>query len=188
MTGRGPKDPLAGDLVGPIRKASVGATWQSRSVKNTKSAWLTALMRLSVVLAGRWAVSGNAALALHGLAVVPQDLDLVADEVGAMELVDGLGDLVKRDEASWDRGDVRAARRALAVLEGIDVEILVDVEPVALGARVLGPPELKYLDYTVIGDRRIPVLPLSTMLVILDATGKRERAAMVRDAMSGEVT
>jgi hypothetical protein len=47
---------------------------------------------------------------------------------------------------------------------------------------------LKYLDYTVIGDRRIPVLPLSTMLVILEATGKRERAAMVQDAMSGEVT
>jgi hypothetical protein len=73
-------------------------------------------------------VSESAALAFHGLAVDPQDLDLIADAVAATELVDGPGDLVRQDVALWDRGDVRAARRALAVLEGIDVEILVDVE------------------------------------------------------------
>jgi hypothetical protein len=141
-----------------------------------------------MVQVGRWAVSGSAALALHGLTVDPQDLDLVADAAGATELVDGLGDLVSQDAAPWDRGDVRAARRAFAVLEGIDVEILVDVEAVALGARVLGSPDLRYLDYIGIEDRQIPVLPLSTMLALLDATGKSERAAMVRDAMSGEVS
>jgi hypothetical protein len=141
-----------------------------------------------MVQAGQWAVSGSAALALHGLAVEPQDLDLVADAVAAMELVDGFGDLVTQDVSPWDRGDVRAARRVLCALEGIDVEILVDVEAVAFGARVLGPPDLKHLDYMVINDRQIPVLPLSTMLALLDATGKRERATMVREAMSGEVS
>jgi len=155
---------------------------------NAMSTWRSALMRLPMVQAGRWAVSGSAALSLHGLAVDPQDLDLVADAAGATELVDGLGDLVRKDVAPWDRGDVRAARRALAVLDGIDVEILVDVEAVVLGARVLGSPNLKNVDYIIIDDRRIPVLPLSTMLSILDATGKGERAAMVRDAMSGEVS
>jgi len=159
---------------------------QSRCVINDMSEWRRALMRLPIVRAGQWAVSGSAALALHGLAVEPNDLDLVADPVAAMELVDGLGDLVCQDESPWNRGDVRADRRALAVVEGINVEILVGVEAVALGARVLGSPDLKHLDYIVIQDRQIPTLPLATMLALLDATGKRERATMVREAMAGQ--
>ena len=143
-----------------------------------------ALHRLPVVQAGRWAVSGSAALALHGFPVDPRDLDLVADTAAANEFVDQLGDLMATDEVPWDRGDVRAARRAVAVVEDVDVEILVDVEVIAHGARVLGPPKLDHLDHIVVGDRLIPVLPLSTMLTILDATGKKERAEMVRDAMS----
>src|SRR5664280_2067828 len=85
---------------------SVGATWQSHSVMNAMSTWRSALMRLPMVQAGRWAVSGSAALSLHGRAVDPQDLDLVADAAGATELVDGLGDLVRKDVAPWDRGAV----------------------------------------------------------------------------------
>ena len=184
-------DPLAGGLTGPSRGEGItsrGAMWQSRFVMNAPSAWHSALMQLPMVQTGQWAVSGSAALALHGLAVEPQDLDIVADEVAATELVDGLGDLVTQDISPWDRGDVRAARRALVVLEGIDAEILVEVETVALGTSVLGPPDLNHLDYTVINDRQIPVLPLSTMLALLDATGKTERATMVREAMSGEVS
>jgi hypothetical protein len=160
---------------------------QSRSVMNDMSAWRRALLRLPIVPVGLWAVSGSAALALHGLAVEPNDVDLVADQVAAQEFVERLGDLVSQDDAPWDRGDVRAARRALAVLEGIDVEVLVDVEAVELGARVLGSPDLTHLDHIVIEDREIPVVPIATLLTLLDATGKRERATMVRKAMAAEV-
>ena len=104
--------------------------------------WCTALGHLPIVRSGRWAVGGSAALALHGLPVDPRDLDLVADRAAASELIAGLGDALMSDEEAWDRGDVRAARRAVAIVEDLEVEILVEVEAMAAGLCVLGPPDL----------------------------------------------
>ncbi len=147
-------------------------------------AWRAALGELPVVRRGRWAVGGSAALALLGLPVEPRDLDLLADQFAAAELVDGLRDAVVSDEAGWDRGDVRAVRRALAVVRGVEVEILAGVEAVGpAGDVVVGTPDLDRLDRVIVSGRPIPVLPLSAMQVLLDATGQRERAAMVARAL-----
>jgi aminoglycoside-2''-adenylyltransferase len=145
-----------------------------------------ALGELPVVRDGRWAVGGSASLALHGLPVDPRDLDLLADHVAAAELVYELRDVVVSDEARWDRGDVRAARRALAVLHGIEVEILEGVEAVGpTGDVVVATPDLDRVDRIIVSDRPVPVLPLPVMQVLLDATGKRERAAMAAKALGG---
>jgi anti-sigma factor RsiW len=110
------------------------------------------------------------------LPVNPRDLDLLVDHVAGAELVDGLRSAVVSDEARWDRGDVRAVRRALAVIHGVEVEILEGVEAVGpMGDVVAGTPDLDHVDRIIIGGRRIPVLPLSTMQVLLEATGNRER-------------
>ena len=144
------------------------------------SAWRTALGELPTVQGGRWAVGGSASLALHGLPVDPRDLDLLADHVAAAELVDRLRGAVVSDEVRWDRGDVRAARRALAVVHGVEVEILEGVEAVGpTGDVVVATPDLDHVDRIIVNGRQIPVLPLSTMQVLLDATGNPERAAMV---------
>jgi hypothetical protein len=154
------------------------------AVTGSVPAWRAALAELPIVRHGRWAVGGSASLALHGLPVDPRDLDLLADQVAAAELIDGLRDAVVSDEASWDRGDVRAVRRALAVVGGVEVEILVGVEAVGPTGDVVVPtPDLDHLDRVIVSGRPIPVLPLSTMQVLLDATGKRERAAMVAKAL-----
>jgi hypothetical protein len=125
-------------------------------------------------------VGGSAALALHGLPVDPRDLDLVADSTAATELIAGLGGSIAKNETAWDRGDVRAARRALAVVEGVEVEILVEVEVIARGTRVLGPPDLDDLGGVVVDGRWIPVLPLTAMREVLLAMGDEQRAEMVR--------
>ena len=112
--------------------------------------------------------------------VDPRDLDLLADHVAAAELVDRLRGAVVSDEVRWDRGDVRAARRALAVVHGVEVEILEGVEAVGpTGDVVVATPDLDHVDRIIVNGRQIPVLPLSTMQVLLDATGNPERAAMV---------
>lgn len=155
----------------------------------TRSApgWRTALGELPVVRRGRWAVGGSASLALHGLPVDPRDLDLLVDHAAAAEMVDGLRDAVVSDEACWDRGDVRAARRALAVVHGIEVEILEGVEAVGpAGDVVVATPDLNHVDRIIVSGRQIPVLPLPTMQVLLDATGKRERAALVARMLGGK--
>ncbi len=150
-------------------------------------AWRRALGELPLVRRGRWAVGGSASLALHGLPVDPRDLDLLVDHVAAAALIGGLTDAVVSDEANWDRGDVRAARRALAVVHDVEVEILEGLEAVGpAGDVVVTTPDLDQVDRIIVSGRQIPVLPLSAMQVLLDATGKRERAAMVAQALGGK--
>ena len=150
-------------------------------------AWRRALGELPLVRRGRWAVGGSASLALHGLPVDPRDLDLLVDHVAAAALIGGLTDAVVSDEANWDRGDVRAARRALAVVHDVEVEILEGLEAVGpAGDVVVTTPDLDQVDRIIVSGGQIPVLPLSAMQVLLDATGKRERAAMVAQALGGK--
>jgi len=44
---------------------------------------------------------------------------------------------------------------------------------------VVATPDLDHVDRIIVSDRQIPMLRLSTIQVLLDATGNRERAAMV---------
>jgi hypothetical protein len=121
------------------------------------------------------------------LPVDPRDLDLLVDHAAAAEMVDGLGDAMVSDEARWDRGDMRAVRRALAVVHGVEVEILEGVEAVGpTGDVVVATPDLDHVDRIIVSGQQIPVLSLSTMQVLLDATGKRERAAMVAEVLGGK--
>jgi hypothetical protein len=129
-------------------------------------------------------VGGSTSLALHGLPIDPGDVDVLADQVAVAELVDGLQDSVVLDQAPWDRGDVRAARRVLAVAEGVEIEILVGVEAVdSDGHVIMSTPSLDLVEPVMLNGRLIPVVPLSTMRAMLEATGRQERAAMVRGAM-----
>jgi hypothetical protein len=146
------------------------------------TAWRSALVRMPAVPSGHWAVGGTAALALHGFPVVPGDLDLLADADAAARLISGLGDAVVADEEGWDRGDVRASRRAAAVVDAIRVEILVDVETVSNGVVILGSPRLDLVDSIVVQSRRFPMLPLTAMIEILESMGKHGLAEMVRDS------
>lgn len=100
------------------------------AVTGSAPAWRTVLGEVPIVQGGRWVVGGSACLALHGLPVDPRDLDLPVDHEAAAGLVDRLRGAMVSDEARWDRGDVRAVRRALAVVNGVEVEILEGVEAV----------------------------------------------------------
>jgi hypothetical protein len=118
------------------------------------------------------------------LPVDPADLDILVDHVAAAELAGGLRGAVVSDEARWDRGDVRAVRRILAVVHGVEVEILEGVEAMGpAGDAVVATPDLDHVDQMIVSGRRIPVLPLPAMQVLFDATGNRERAAMVAEAL-----
>jgi hypothetical protein len=70
------------------------------------------------------------------------------------------------------------------MVEGVELEVLVGVEAVGSDGRVvMTTPSLDRVEPVVVNGRPIPVLPLSTMRAVLEATGRHERAAMVRDAM-----
>ena len=68
------------------------------------------------------------------------------------------------------------------MVHGVEVEILEGVEAVGPGGDVVvATPDLDHVDRVIVGGRQIPVLPLSTMHALLDATGNRVRAAMVTE-------
>jgi hypothetical protein len=72
---------------------------------------------------------------------------LLVDHIAAAELVGGLRGAVVSDEAGLDRGDVGAGRRALAVIHGVDVEILEGVQAVGpAGDVVIATPDLDHVD------------------------------------------
>jgi hypothetical protein len=72
------------------------------------------------------------------------------------------------------------------VVHGVEVEILEGVEAVgATGDVVVATPDLDHVDRIIVSGRPIPVLPLPAMQVLLDATGNRERAAMIAKVLSG---
>jgi hypothetical protein len=146
--------------------------------------WRTALDAIPILEIGRWAITGSAALALQGVTVDPSDVDVLADPVAADSLTEHLRAFVVSDDAMWDRGDVRANRRVSVVVAGVDVEILVGVESVANGVVRVSTSDLDHLDHVAVNGRQIPVLPLRTLVAILEATGKRERASMARDQLT----
>ena len=146
--------------------------------------WQEVLLQLPITDIGHWAVTGSAALALHGIAVEPRDVDVVADELARLALLDHLSAAVVLDEIGWDRGDIRAARRTLAVLDGVELDILVGVESHSEGVVQLSTPDLNNVDLVAIGDRHIPVLPLQILIPIFEATRKHQRAAMARNELA----
>jgi len=148
-----------------------------------KLRWQRALLQLPTTEIGRWAVTGSVALALQGVAVEPRDVDVVAEESAANAMTEHLNTFVVEDEIGWDRGDVRAARRSLAIVGGVELEILVGVESHSNGVVQLGAPNLTQVDLVNVGGRGIPVLTLPNMISILEAMGKGERAAMAKDEL-----
>jgi hypothetical protein len=145
--------------------------------------WQRALLQLPTTDIGRWAATGSAALALQGVAVEPRDVDIVADESAATALIDHLSVFVVQDDVGWDRGDVRAARRSIAIVEGVELEILVGVESHSNGVVHLSVPNLTQVDLVIVEGREIPVLTLQSLIPILEAMGKHDRVAMAKDEL-----
>lgn len=152
-------------------------------MEQTTNVWREVLLQLPTTDIGRWAITGSAALALQGVAVEPRDVDIAADESAASALVDHLSAFVVQDEVGWDREDVRAARRSLVILEGVELEILVGVETHSNGVVRISTPNWAQVDLITMGGRKIPVITLQNLIPILEAMGKHERADMAKDEL-----
>lgn len=145
--------------------------------------WQEVLLQLPLTGVGHWAVTGSAALALQGIAIEPRDVDIVADESAASALIDHPNVFVVQDEVGWDRGDVRAARRSLAIVEGIELEILVGVESRSNGVIQISAPNLIKVDLIIVAGLEIPVITLQNMIPILEAMGRGERATTAKNEL-----
>ena len=142
-----------------------------------------ALSVLAGRLAGadvRWAVTGSTAFALHGVAVVPRDLDISTDRRGAYALERLCVDQVLEPVRPCVSERLRTLRGLLSV-EGVPVEIVGDIRrrlPSGGWGRPMDP--LRHAVVLKIDGLQVPVLTPMYLHRAYMHLGRAEKAALLQ--------
>jgi len=127
-----------------------------------------------------WAVSGSLALALHGLPVVPKDIDLQTDRLGAEQIARLLAEYL-----SYPPGmqlGVRLVRSYLAQLriQGLEVQAMGQLEFQSPDGRWNPAPDFRQkrttVDYLGLS---IPVVSLEFLLALYTQLQRPGRVALI---------
>ena len=147
---------------------------------------LAALRVICRLLAGvpAWAVTGSTALAAQGAPVQPHDVDLQSDAAGAYVIQEALAEFMVRPVAYSSSGRIRSHFGA-AVVAGIPVEIMGDVEVRRPEGSWRPPPDLTERLWVEAAGLRLPVLPLEHEYEAYVLLGRSDRAELVREHMAG---
>ncbi len=133
--------------------------------------------------APRWAVSGSAALALHGLPVTCRDLDILTSAYDAERVAASVPGLELEPLALRVRAGLRA-RIARFRVAGVEVEILGDVEDELPGGGWTGPPRLgEEVEHVELLTRRCPLMSLPALRAAYEAIGSPEKLALIEIAL-----
>lgn len=106
---------------------------------------LTALEMIHAVLDGApvlWTITGSLGMALQGLPVSVRDIDLQTDAPGADAIVTALGEFVRQPLMLRETERMRSIY-ALLEIEGVEVEIIGDIQRREAGADWEPPVDLK---------------------------------------------
>ena len=133
--------------------------------------------------AATWVLTGSLGLALQGVETEVRDIDVQTDAAGALELERLLAGYVVRSVALREDALVRSYLGA-AEIDGVEVEIIGDIQKRRPGGRWGPPPDLARLATTVgAGGIRVPVLPLEYERDAYRAMGRPEKAALIDAAL-----
>ncbi|HEX5994352.1 MAG TPA: HAD-IA family hydrolase [Jiangellales bacterium] len=141
--------------------------------------WRSALTRFADTVGPTipWAVTGSAALAIYGVDVEPNDVDVITDRSGlaAVHRLAGTGSVDEPFESS----DVAAEARLRFDLDGVAFEVLVGVRN--LRSDGSWSSRATPADRVRIPSRgNIPVLPLSSLLAIAEERKRAVQSAAIR--------
>lgn len=132
-----------------------------------------------------WALTGSASLALRGVAVEPNDIDIQTDKAGAYEIEHRLSEYVA-ERVVWSTADRIRSYFGTLVIEGVKVHIAGDVETRLKNGtweRALSLNHQRH--YVQIDDIEIPVLPLEYEHQMHLKLGKLHRAQMIKFILKG---
>ncbi|WP_243455033.1 hypothetical protein [Meiothermus sp. CFH 77666] len=127
-----------------------------------------------------WAVSGSLALALHGLPVVPKDIDLQTDRVGAEQMAQLLAEYLVYHPGM--HLGIRLVRSYLAQfkIQGIVVEAMGNTEFQSQSGRWNPAPDFRHkrtaVDYLGLS---IPVVSLEFLLAFYTQLERPGRVALI---------
>lgn len=126
-----------------------------------------------------WVLTSSLAFALQGIPVEPHDIDLQTDRVGAYQIEQMLAEFSKKPVAFAATEQICSHYGALQI-EGIDVEIMGDVQKRLADGRWEAPPILnEHRQFIPVSDSHIPVLSLAYEADSYRQMGRFERAALL---------
>jgi hypothetical protein len=127
-----------------------------------------------------WVVTAGVNLALQGLPVEPEDVDIQTDEAGAYEIERRLSEFVRRRVAFSSTEKIRSHFGTLMV-DGIEVEIMGDVQKRSDDGTWEPPPDLnRHKRFVETGGMRIPVLSLEYEYEAYLKLGRTEKAQLLK--------
>ena len=149
---------------------------------------LQVLRRLYKLLAGTkatWVLTGSLGLALRGVETDVHDVDVQTDHAGALELERLLAAYVVRPVELKEDPLVRSYLGA-AEIDGVEIEIIGDIQKRIPGGPWGPPPDLACLATTVdAGGLPVRVLPLEYERDAYRAMGRPEKAGLIDAALRG---
>ncbi|MFC0006724.1 HAD-IA family hydrolase [Micromonospora siamensis] len=162
------------------RLPELRATTATTPAGGHPASWRAALDRFADLIdpRARWAVTGSAAVALHGAAVTPRDVDVVTDPAGLVALRRRFGD-VSVAEPFRAVGVTARARLRLA-LDETPFEILVGVRNRRQDGGWSAPATPDDRLWIPSWGRLVPVLPLSSLLRIAQERGRTDQVVAIR--------
>ena len=147
---------------------------------------LHVLRRVCELLEGTdvtWVLTGSLGLALRGVDTEVHDIDVQTDAAGALELERLLAEHVVRPVELKEDALVRSYLGA-AEIDGVEVEIIGDIQKRAPGGPWGHPPDLAGLAVVVdAGGVWVPVLPLEYESDAYRAMGRSEKADLIDAAL-----
>lgn len=147
---------------------------------------LAALRVICALLAGVpvWVVTGSTALAAQGVPVEPHDIDLQSDASGAYAIAQALADFMVRPVAFSSTDRIRS-HFGVALISGLEVEIMGDVEVRRPDGSWRPPPDISKRAWVLAGGLRLPVLPLEHEYEAYLLLGRTESAEVLRRHLAG---
>lgn len=131
-----------------------------------------------------WAVTGSVALALQGVLVECDDLDLVTTAAGAAEIEDAFASEVVVRTGFGERDGIRGHLGLLRV-ENLAVEVLGDIQNALPGGMWTMPPRIaEHREWIALDDRRCPVLSLVYMREAYAAMGRDGKANIIAERLA----
>ena len=127
-----------------------------------------------------WVVTAGVNLALQGLPVEPDDIDIQTDEAGAYEIERRLFEFVTRKVAFSSTEEIRSHFGTL-MIDGIEVEIMGDLQKRLDDGTWEPPPDLnRHKLFVEAGGMRIPVLSLEYEYEAYLKLGRTEKSQLLK--------
>jgi hypothetical protein len=152
--------------------------------------WLEALALVARWLADMsepWCLGASGALALHGLPVTPQDVDLFTTPAGVEQIAGLLAAHVRQPPRWWD-SELGRSRFAVLEVRGVTVEVIGDLRlRLPDGGLAAEPRALECIWLRLPGTTlEVPVSPLPLLLDSYRQTQRPARVAQIEAFLAQE--